>query len=99
MGRVIEFDHSCKQTCSGWKQGYERGVREERDRLLAENEAMRVVVNSVKWAESQEYHSEDCPAGYFDDEDFDREKCDCGLKEIQDALAAVRKLESPDAQS
>lgn len=22
------FDHPCKQTCSGWKQGYERGQSE-----------------------------------------------------------------------
>lgn len=23
-----KFDHPCKQTCSGWQQGYERGVEE-----------------------------------------------------------------------
>ena len=23
---MINLDHPCKQTCSGWKQGYERGM-------------------------------------------------------------------------
>jgi len=22
----MDFEHPCKETCSGWKQGYERGV-------------------------------------------------------------------------
>ena len=27
MKKIMDagFDHPCKQTCSGWKQGYERG--------------------------------------------------------------------------
>lgn len=28
------FDHPCKDTCSGWKQGYDRGVFTERARKL-----------------------------------------------------------------
>ena len=24
------FDHPCKQTCSGWKQGYEKGAQAEK---------------------------------------------------------------------
>lgn len=28
------FDHPCKQTCSGWQQGYDRGVAAERARVI-----------------------------------------------------------------
>lgn len=28
-----KFDHPCKQTCSGWKQGFEKGVA-SRQRLV-----------------------------------------------------------------
>lgn len=28
MERDINLDHPCKQTCSGWKQGRERGIRD-----------------------------------------------------------------------
>jgi hypothetical protein len=31
------FDHPCKDTCSGWKQGFERGAF-ELEKLKAENE-------------------------------------------------------------
>ncbi len=27
-----DFDHPCKETCSGWRQGRERGVREGMER-------------------------------------------------------------------
>jgi len=30
-----ELDHPCKQTCSGWKQGYERGLADIREPLKA----------------------------------------------------------------
>lgn len=30
---MINLDHPCKQTCSGWKQGYERGVQEMQSKL------------------------------------------------------------------
>lgn len=26
------FDHPCKQTCSGWEQGRQRGIFEEKER-------------------------------------------------------------------
>lgn len=31
----IPLDHPCKQTCSGWKQGYERGAQEHATALAA----------------------------------------------------------------
>lgn len=34
----IPLDHPCKNTCSGWKQGYERG-KQEHSALLAEKDA------------------------------------------------------------
>jgi hypothetical protein len=30
------IDHPCKETCSGWKQGYEKGAACEREKSLAE---------------------------------------------------------------
>ena len=33
----LNLDHPCKQTCSGWRQGYEKGMSE----LEQENEALR----------------------------------------------------------
>lgn len=27
-----ELDHPCRQTCSGWKQGHERGVKDGMER-------------------------------------------------------------------
>jgi hypothetical protein len=38
------FDHPCRETCSGWKQGYERGQFDLRVELAAvkkENAALR----------------------------------------------------------
>lgn len=34
------FDHPCKETCSGWKQGYDKGkleLQKENERLEKEN--------------------------------------------------------------
>lgn len=28
MNKEQDFDHPCKETCSGWKQGYEKGKAE-----------------------------------------------------------------------
>ena len=39
-GNNLELDHPCKQTCSGWQQGYERGMAE----LEQENEALRAAL-------------------------------------------------------
>ncbi len=43
-----ELDHPCKETCSGWKQGFERGVSES-DSLIAEarREAVYAFIKSV----------------------------------------------------
>jgi len=38
------FEHPCKETCSGWEQGYERGQSDERKRaanLIAAIEDLR----------------------------------------------------------
>lgn len=32
-----EFDHPCRQTCSGWKQGYEKGQIDLRNALAAQS--------------------------------------------------------------
>lgn len=32
-----KFDHPCKQTCSGWRQGYERGLAEQAHELAKRN--------------------------------------------------------------
>lgn len=28
LSKETDLDHPCKETCSGWKQGYDRGVAE-----------------------------------------------------------------------
>jgi peptidoglycan hydrolase CwlO-like protein len=27
------FDHPCKETCSGWKQGYEKGLKKAEEQI------------------------------------------------------------------
>ena len=34
------FDHPCRQTCSGWKQGFERGQMEANKKLRIAVKAM-----------------------------------------------------------
>jgi hypothetical protein len=50
------FNHPCKKTCSGWKQGFDAGVnqcRGEIDKLLAENQKMRTALeNYIEWLEA-----------------------------------------------
>lgn len=43
--RILEkgFDHPCRQTCSGWKQGFERGQFDERRRAEKLVEALREI--------------------------------------------------------
>ena len=38
-----ELDHPCKETCSGWRQGFERG-RSAYDALLKENERLEKTI-------------------------------------------------------
>lgn len=55
---AANLDHPCKQTCSGWKQGYERGVEFER-------------AQAAELAKVLEHHSEcwgkECTCGTWDD--------------------------------
>lgn len=49
------FDHPCKQTCSGWEQGFERGFHEGQEATF------RKVVN---WMMKNDHiHTSDCSAG------------------------------------
>jgi hypothetical protein len=34
---LSELDHPCKETCSGWKQGYEKGLHARDEEVLALN--------------------------------------------------------------
>lgn len=34
-GSVPPLDHGCKQTCSGWQQGYEKGLRQANSEMVA----------------------------------------------------------------
>jgi len=42
------LDHPCKQTCSGWKQGYEKGFHtgEKSERIMKLIEALRYIAIS-----------------------------------------------------
>lgn len=50
--KILEagFDHPCKQTCSGWQQGRDRGRFEAR-RELIESEEIKGVIEALKDAE------------------------------------------------
>jgi len=48
---MIKLDHPCRDTCSGWKQGFERGraegIREAAERLKREAEALEPHSNTA----------------------------------------------------
>lgn len=35
-----DFDHPCRNSCSGWKQGYDRGRLDMKERLQIATEAL-----------------------------------------------------------
>lgn len=77
------FDHPCKQTCSGWQQGYDRGVEAERARVM---KALPSDENLFKEAEyirraSCEVYGED--SWEYDD--------DAIIKHSYNALIALRE--------
>jgi len=37
--RIVELDHPCKQTCSGWQQGFEAGLEEAAREIDCNKEA------------------------------------------------------------
>lgn len=49
---MIEFDHPCKQTCSGWQQGYERG---KFDGTKAITELYQPLVEALEWYANEEH--------------------------------------------
>lgn len=44
---TMELDHPCKETCSGWKQGYERGAKVFHLALEKENAELRVALKRM----------------------------------------------------
>lgn len=44
-----DLDHPCRDTCSGWKQGYERGQQDHAATIAKLREALR---KAILWAES-----------------------------------------------
>lgn len=41
-GLAVELDHPCKETCSGWKQGFERGAQ-MRQKLVRQWDAEKYI--------------------------------------------------------
>jgi chromosome segregation ATPase len=44
-----EFDHPCKETCSGWKQGYECGLQAAEAQISELNERLETVNDTSKF--------------------------------------------------
>lgn len=42
------FDHPCRYTCSGWKQGLERGFSQGQDRITQLEECLRVAEEALE---------------------------------------------------
>ncbi len=56
MGSKVELDHPCRETCYGWKQGYEKGTIEQRHYIFAllennsgESENKDVLSRAATW--------------------------------------------------
>lgn len=47
------LDHPCKQTCSGWQQGYEKGVETLRAENIRLVEALQHYADPSKWNVSE----------------------------------------------
>lgn len=45
MNKLEELDHPCRDTCSGWKQGYERGSK---DASTAHNDRVKILIDEVR---------------------------------------------------
>lgn len=45
--KISDLDHPCKNTCSGWMQGYERGLYECRE-MIKEVEEFKKEIESLK---------------------------------------------------
>ncbi len=54
------FDHPCRQTCSGWQQGRERGVFECESRAKELEKALEFYGNEVNWSDYGTLVLEDC---------------------------------------
>lgn len=59
------FDHPCKQTCSGWKQGYERGQYEQSAR---DQKTIEGLLHKISWCLDQDWSYGRCgPEGVFEE--------------------------------
>ncbi|TXH09408.1 MAG: hypothetical protein E6R04_08205 [Spirochaetes bacterium] len=45
MNKIDSFDHPCKETCSGWKQGYEKGQAHEKEKSKGLLQALEFYAN------------------------------------------------------
>lgn len=43
-----EFNHPCKNTCSGWQQGFDRGLEQSAQRIAELEESLETVRNTLK---------------------------------------------------
>jgi hypothetical protein len=51
MSDKHNLDHPCRDTCSGWKQGYEKG----RSEAFLDNEAMEILDENLANSEAKSY--------------------------------------------
>ena len=80
------FDHPCRQTCSGWKQGYERG-QYETEKLKASKELnfREQTLITIKEIENFATHKDKCEVRYG-------HKCGCGYEKANKLLERLEAL-------
>lgn len=75
-----EFDHPCKQTCSGWRQGFDRGLEQSAQRI----EELEKLAKALEVAESAlKYMTEDYDCDAEDVARFDKRKAEQALSQIE----------------
>lgn len=78
MSKALEagFDHPCRETCSGWKQGKERGVFETEKKIAPLIEALQGIERKMIFAR--------------DNFDSERDSMKVGLR-VLEALGEARE--------
>ena len=83
-----ELDHPCKQTCSGWQQGFEKGkakAKQSEQRLV---EALQGIEQLIESGDLCRDISKDADRSHFVQQGL---RITMALKKMQEALAEHRK--------
>jgi hypothetical protein len=54
-----KLDHPCKQTCSGWKQGYDAGLAERNARIAEKDEKIKHLTGALREVDEINEHAHD----------------------------------------